>query len=253
MRCASLISGSKANAFYLETDEHALLIDAGLSFPKLEITFEQLKIDTNKIRGILVTHEHEDHVKHLKRVASMLNLPVYITAESLKKTGFSFREHHIIKAGDDLLFGDIHINAFQVLHDSVMCLGFLAKNENKKLFFASDIGSFDDKILEKAHNSDFIGIEANYEPSMLARCTYPQYLKDRISGGAGHLSNPEAAAFVREAVGKNTKNTMFLHISENSNCTSHIEKMIDQDLYHKFPELHYHITNRHGHGPLIKV
>lgn len=253
MRCASLISGSKANTFYLETNEHALLIDAGLSFPKLETTFAELKIDINKIRGILVTHEHEDHIKHLKRVASVLKLPVYITAESYKKAGLSLQDHHIIKAGDDLVFGDIHINAFRVLHDSEMCLGFLASNNNKKLFFASDIGSFDDKILEKAYNVDFIGIEANYEPSMLTRCTYPQYLKDRISSGAGHLSNSEAAIFVKETVGKNTKNTMFLHISENSNCTSYIEKMIDQDLYHKFPEIHYHITSRHGHGPLIEV
>lgn len=253
MRCASLISGSKANCFYLETDEYALLVDVGLSLPKLKSSMTQLSLDTQKLRGILVTHEHEDHIKHLKRVAHYLKLPVYITKESYQKSGLSLNECHIIKAEEDFCLGDIHIDPFRVLHDAEMCLGFVFSAQNKKVFFASDIGSFDDHIMAKAEHSHFIGIEANYEPFMLAQCPYPQYLKDRISGNAGHLSNPEAARFVRESTSKETRNVMFLHISENSNCPSHIERMIDQDLFHNSPEILYRITNRHGHGPLIEV
>ncbi|MGL4677501.1 MAG: MBL fold metallo-hydrolase [Brevinema sp.] len=253
MQCASLISGSKANSFYVETSDHALLIDAGLSLPKLELALAKLCLNPYKIVGILVTHEHEDHIRHLKRIAHSLKLPVYITKESLKKSGLALRDYHMIKAGDELCFGDIHVDTFRVLHDSEMCLGFVFHHQGKKIFFASDIGSFDHDILKKAENAELIGIEANYEPSMLAQCRYPQHLKDRISNGFGHLSNPEASRFIRESVGKDTKNVMFLHISENSNCTSYIEKMIDCDLHHMAPEVHFRITNRHTHGPLIKV
>ncbi|MGL5954986.1 MAG: MBL fold metallo-hydrolase, partial [Brevinema sp.] len=248
MHCASLISGSKANSFYVETEHHSLLIDAGLSLPKLESAFAKLRLDHRKICGILITHEHEDHIRHLKRIAHALKLPVYITEESLKKSGLSLQDYHIIKAGDEFCFGDIHVDTFQVLHDAEMCLGFVFHHQGKKLFFASDIGSFDQRILNKAENADFIGIEANYEPSMLAQCLYPQHLKERISSGSGHLSNPQASRFIKESMGTHTKNVMFLHISENSNCTSHIEKMIDRDLHHMAPEIHFRITNRHTNG-----
>lgn len=253
MKCASLISGSKANTFYVESNNNALLIDAGLSLPKMESAFINLNINSDKINGILVTHEHEDHIRHLKRISNYFRLPVYITEESYKKSGLALKDVHIVKPNDTLSFGDLDIETFQVLHDSAMCLGFVFHYDTKKIFFASDIGSFDDAILRKAENSDFIGIEANYEPSMLANCHYPKHLKDRISNGSGHLSNPLAAQFVKECAGKITKNVMFLHISENSNCTSYIEKMIDQDLHHVFPDIHYRITNRHTHGPMITV
>lgn len=253
MKCASLVSGSKANSFYVENDKDALLIDAGLSLPKVELTLQNLNINKNKLRGILLTHEHEDHIRHLKRIAHILKLPVYLTKESYEKSGISLDDFCFIKDGDDLEFGSIHVNAFKVLHDSVMCLGFTLTSNNKKIFYASDIGSFNDTILQKAENADFIGIEANYEPKMLARCHYPQYLKDRISSGAGHLSNNEAARFVRYASGVNTKQVMFLHISENSNCRSYIEKMIDSDLHHSIPEVRYCITHRNQHTKLIVV
>ncbi len=253
MKCASLISGSKANSFYVETDNDALLIDAGLSFPKLQQSFLNLDLDIDKVRGILVTHEHDDHIRHLRRIASQLKLPVYITKQSLQKSGLSLRDVHIIKPNDELCFGDIHVDTFKVFHDAEMCLGFVFHGDGKKIFFASDIGSFNDGVLQKADNADFIGIESNYEPSMLAECKYPQHLKDRISGISGHLSNHDASKFVRATAGSNTKNVMFLHISENSNCTSHIERMIDQDLHHAVPDIHYRLSNRHSHSPLIEV
>ncbi len=253
MKCASLISGSKANCFYVESDNSAILVDVGLSLPKIQQSFINLNIDTNKLKGILVTHEHDDHIRHLRRVSSYLQLPVYITEESYKKSGLALRDMRVIKANDSLEFGDIEVDAFRVLHDAEMCLGFVFRNQGRKLFFASDIGSFDDEILRRAENADFIGIESNYDRTMLSKCAYPQYLKDRISSGSGHLSNDEASVFVRESFTSKTKNVMFLHISENSNCPTHIEKMIDRDLLHAAPEVQYRITSRHGHGPLIEV
>ncbi len=237
MKCASLISGSKANCFYVESESSAILVDAGLSLPKLQQSFINLDIDINKLKGILVTHEHDDHVRHLRRISSYLQLPVYITEKSLKKSGLALREHHVIQPDQHLEFGDIEVEAFRVLHDAEMCLGFVFRNQGKKLFFASDIGSFDDGILRRAEYADFIGIESNYDRNMLRQCGYPQYLKDRISSGSGHLSNDEASIFVRESLTPQTKNVMFLHISENSNCPSHIEKMIDRHLLHASPLL----------------
>ncbi|MGL4394775.1 MAG: MBL fold metallo-hydrolase [Brevinema sp.] len=253
MRCASLISGSKANAFYIEQGDDALLIDAGLSLPKTEATLAQLELNSHKIRGILVTHEHDDHIRHLRRIAHHYHLPVYMTQESYNKSGLSLRDIHIIKAGDHLNFGALDVDTFEVLHDAEMCLGFVFHAGGKKVFYASDIGSYSDQILAKAENSDFIGIEANYELAMLRTSKYPQYLKDRITSGSGHLSNHEAARFVRDTAGENTKHVMFLHISENTNCVNHVERMIDQDLAHCIPDVSYKISNKHTFTPLITI
>ncbi|MGL4388230.1 MAG: MBL fold metallo-hydrolase [Brevinema sp.] len=253
MRCASLISGSKANSFYIEQGDNALLIDAGLSLPKVESTLATLELNPHKIKGILVTHEHDDHIRHLRRIAHYYHLPVYITEQSYLKSGLSLKDVHFIKPGDDLHFGDLDVQTFEVLHDAEMCLGFVFQGGQKKIFYASDIGSYDDQIIQTAYDSDFIGIEANYELSMLKTSKYPQYLKDRIASGSGHLSNHEAARFIRDAAGSKTKHVMFLHISENTNCVNHVGRMIDQDLLHYNPEISYKISNKHTNTPLITL
>lgn len=253
MRCASLISGSKANSFYIENENDALLIDAGLSLPKMEQTIATLHLHKDKLRGILVTHEHDDHIRHLKRVASAYKLPVYMTEKSYNKAGLTIKDHIFIKPNDILEFGSIIVDPFEVLHDAEQCLGFTFEDRGKKIFYASDIGSYNDFIIQKAYGSHFIGIEANYELSMLSACPYPQYLKKRISGGSGHLANHEAARFVRDAAGVQTQYVMFLHISENSNCLTHVGRMIDEDLLHYNSQISYQITNRHSHSPLITI
>ncbi|MGL4562586.1 MAG: MBL fold metallo-hydrolase [Brevinema sp.] len=253
MRCASLISGSKANSFYIENSTEALLIDAGLSLPKTEMALAGLGLNADKISGILVTHEHDDHIRHLKRIAHHYQLPVYITEKSYHKSGLQLKNVHFIKPGDTLHFGSIDVESFEVMHDAEMCLGFVFQNDQKKIFYASDIGSYNDDIIQKAYNCQFIGIESNYELSMLKISKYPQYLKDRISGGSGHLANHEAACFVRDAVGSLTNHVMFLHISENTNCLNHVGRMIDQDLLHYNAEVVYNISNRHTCSPLINV
>lgn len=253
MRCASLISGSKANSFYIETENQALLIDAGLSLPKVEHTLQLLQANTQKLCAVLLTHEHEDHIRHLKRISGYYRLPVYLTIESKKKSGINLKDFHIIKPNDMINFGDFDVEAFEVKHDADMCLGFVIHKQGKRLFYASDIGSYDDKILNKAHNADFIGIESNYDPQMLAQCRYPKYLKDRISGGSGHLSNDQARKFIKEAAHTSTKHVMFLHLSENSNHITLVERIIDSDLHIRRPEIFHHIGLRNGHTKLITI
>lgn len=253
MRFTSFASSSKANCFYIENKDVSFLIDAGISRVKVQEHFHMLQINSKKLQGILLTHEHDDHVRHLRQIASFFDVPVYLTKESLEKSKIKLRNYHIISPDQDLFFGDLHVNTFQVKHDANMCLGFLFRSNNKVVFFASDIGSYDKQILEKAYNADFIGIESNYEPSLLATSKYPQRIKDRISSNFGHLSNHDAAYFVKQSAGLNTKNVMFLHVSENSNSIVHLERMIDQDLVHALPTISYRIADRHNAGALIDI
>lgn len=253
MRCASLITGSKANAFYVEGENQSFLIDAGITPTKIQATLDLLGADSRKLAGIFLTHEHDDHVRYLRRAANQFKVPVFLSAPSYANTGFHFDDYRLIAPGDAIDFGDISIEAFRVEHDVDLCLGFIIRGEGKKMFFASDIGSYDDSILEKAEGSHFIGIEANYDPAMLQRCFYPQHLKDRISGGAGHLSNPEACRFIREAACSDTRHVMYLHLSENSNKVSVVEKMIDSELVPFRSDITHTIGRRHGNTSFITV
>lgn len=253
MRCASLITGSKANAFYVESAGQALLIDAGLSFPKMQSAMATLGIDSRKITGILLTHEHDDHIRHLRRIAHFFKVPVYLSKESYKNSGINLCDVRFVCAGDTIDFGKITVEAFKVEHDVELCLGFVLRSDGKKMFYASDIGSYDNLVLSKAENSHFIGIESNYDPYMLRNCAYPQHLKDRISGGSGHLSNQQASAFIRESVCADTRHIMYLHLSENSNNVSVVEKMIDADLHPFRPDITHTIGRRHTHTALITI
>ena len=253
MRCASLITGSKANSFYVESNNGAILIDAGLSLPKTQSTCAMLGIDLAKIKAIFLTHEHDDHIRHLRRIASFLKVPVYLSEPSLRNSGLHLKDTHIIAPGDVVDLNGMTIEAFRVEHDVELCLGFVLQAENKKMFYASDIGSYDDTILRHAENSNFIGIESNYDPDMLERCFYPQHLKDRIKGGSGHLSNPQACSFVREAASDCTKHIMYLHLSENSNRVGVVERMIDADLHPFRPDIQHTIGLRHSNTSLVTL
>ena len=218
----SLYSGSSGNCLFVESENTKLLIDAGVSLKKIETGLESLGLSSSSIDGILVTHEHSDHIQSLGNLSKKYNLPVFanqktfdampkqtekITSENINI--FNVNEHFSIK--------DIDINSFSIPHDAANPCGFTLSSGDTKLAIATDIGHMTKDILKSLEGSKFILLEANYEPEILKVSKYPYPLKQRIAGPNGHLPNEEAGKVINYLLHDNLYQAMLGHLSKENN------------------------------------
>ncbi len=190
----SLYSGSSGNSLFVETENTKILIDAGVSSKKIESALTDINVDPSTIDGILITHEHTDHVQGLGTFSKKFDLPVFVNQETLNampKQRDKIEDKNIktFKITDHFEIGDLKINPFSIPHDAANPCGFNIFQENKKLSIATDIGHMTNDILKNLEESLFILLESNYDPEVLKCSSYPFLLKSRIAGPTGHLSN----------------------------------------------------------------
>ena len=190
----SLYSGSSGNSLFVETKNTKLLIDAGVSCKKIETALNDINIDPKSLDGILVTHEHIDHVQSLGTLSKKFDLPVFVNQETLdnmpkQRDKISTNNIHLFKVSDKFEIGDLIVKPFSIPHDAANPCGFSLYKENKKISIATDIGHMTNDILKNLEESLFIMLEANYDPEVLRCSPYPFSLKTRIAGPTGHLSN----------------------------------------------------------------
>lgn len=183
----SLYSGSSGNSLFVETNNTKILIDAGVSSKKIEKALSELEIEPTSLDGILVTHEHTDHVQGLGTLSKKFDLPVFVNQETLdampkQKDKISDKNIKTFKISDKFEIGDLIINPFSIPHDAVNPCGFTICNNNKKISVATDIGHMTNDILKNLEESSFILLEANYDPEVLKCSSYPFSLKSRIAG-----------------------------------------------------------------------
>ena len=190
----SLYSGSSGNSLFVETENTKILIDAGVSSKKIESALTDINVDPSTIDGILITHEHTDHVQGLGTFSKKFDLPVFVNQETLNampKQRDKIEDKNIktFKVTDHFEIGDLKINPFSIPHDAANPCGFNIFQGNKKLSIATDIGHMTNDILKNLEESLFILLESNYDPEVLKCSSYPFLLKSRIAGPTGHLSN----------------------------------------------------------------
>ncbi len=183
----SLYSGSSGNSLFVQTDETKLLIDAGVSSKKIESALLSLAIDPSSLDGILVTHEHTDHVQGLGTFSKKFDLPVFVNQETLdampkQRDKIDTNHIKIFKVFDHFSIGDIAIKPFSIPHDAANPCGFNLWHEDKKISIATDIGHMTNDILKHLEESLFVMLEANYDPEVLRCSSYPFPLKSRIAG-----------------------------------------------------------------------
>ena len=193
----SLYSGSSGNSLLVETENTKLLIDAGVSSKKIETALTNLDIDPASINGILITHEHTDHVQGLGTFAKKFDLPVYVnqkTLDAMPKQKEKIAEKNIknIRIEEKFEIGDIQIKPFAIPHDAANPCGFNIFKDNQKISIATDIGHMTNGILKNLEDSIFVLLESNYDPEVLKFSRYPYILKSRIAGPNGHLPNEAA-------------------------------------------------------------
>lgn len=183
----SLYSGSSGNSLFVETNNTKLLIDAGVSSKKIEKALNDIDIDPCTLDGILVTHEHSDHVQGLGTFSKKFDLPVFVNQETLdampkQRDKIADKNIKKFKIAETFSIGDLDINPFSIPHDAANPCGFTILNENKKISIATDIGHMTNDILKNLEESLFVMLESNYDPEVLKCSSYPFSLKSRIAG-----------------------------------------------------------------------
>lgn len=219
MKVCSLASSSKGNCTIVYNENEILIVDMGITLKDLEEKFSRLKLDTSKIIGAIVSHEHSDHVKGLGAMYKKFGVPVYTHFNSangvIKKSGLS--DNAIIRFDSSFELGSFKIEPFEVSHD-VFCVGFNIYEKNNKVSIVTDLGYTTNSIVERLYNSRLVLLEANHDERMVRESKkYPAVLKARILSKKGHLSNTSSAKVVVDLAQHNVKQVLFGHLSEENN------------------------------------
>lgn len=182
----SLYSGSSGNSLLVQSDNTNILIDAGVSCKKIESALEDLGISPDSLDGVLVTHEHTDHVSSLGTLVKKYDVPVFVNQETLdsmpkQRDKIPEKNINLFKVNDHFEINDLKIQSFEIPHDAANPCGFNIFNNDKKISIATDIGDMNKNVLKHLENSDFLLLEANYDPNVLKCSPYPYLLKQRIA------------------------------------------------------------------------
>ncbi len=257
----SLYSGSSGNSLFVETENAKILIDAGVSSKKIENALNDINIDPYTLDGILVTHEHSDHVQGLGTFSKKFDLPVFVNQETLDampKQRDKIKEENLkkFKITDYFEIGDLKITPFSIPHDAANPCGFNISNGEKKLSIATDIGHMTNDILKCLEESSFVMLESNYDPEVLKCSSYPYLLKSRIAGPKGHLSNQLAGKTISHLLKSGLKNAMLGHLSKESNFPElAYQTVVDELILNDYNEnsLSLSVASRDLHSKVIEV
>lgn len=196
LQFCSIASGSKGNCYLVKAGGSVLLIDAGISGKKIEEGLLEAGIRSDQVDGVLVTHEHSDHIKGIKMVCKKsekayiyANMPTWEQIADEKLEG----RHRVFRSGEMFSIKDIQILPFKVHHDAVEPVGFSIRYEDRKLCILTDTGHISEEIYEEIKDANLLVLESNHEINVLKMCKYPYQVKMRILGDHGHLSNNAAS------------------------------------------------------------
>ena len=235
LKFISLGSGSSGNCYYLWTEQTGILIDSGLGIKTLKRHFQVLGLSMDHVHAVFVTHDHADHIKSVGKVAAELSIPIYATA--LVHEGIA-RNYCVsprvrteckrfVEKDVPLQLGDFVITPFDVPHDSTDCVGYRVEACGVRFCLITDVGHVTPRISEEVSEANYLILESNHDHEMLMAGPYPAYLKGRISGPTGHLSNQEAAQLLANSSSPALRHVWLCHLSEENNHPELARKTAD--------------------------
>ncbi|MRG87979.1 MBL fold metallo-hydrolase [Salinibacillus xinjiangensis] len=257
-----LASGSTGNAFYIGTDQQKILVDAGLSGKQMEKLLAGVHIDPNELNGILVTHEHSDHIKGLGIMARRYKLPIYANEKTWQAMKGKIGDIHldqkfIFSMESAQTFGDIEVESFGVSHDAAEPMFFVFHHEGKKVALVTDTGYVSERIKKTVENADAYIFEANHDIEMLRMGRYPWNVKRRILGDHGHVSNEDSALALTDIIGNNTERIYLAHLSKDNNMKDLARMSVSQILnergFHVGQNIDLHDTDPEMPTPIYQV
>ncbi len=216
---SSLNSGSNGNCYYLASEKDAILVDAGLNCRETEKRMHRLGLSMDKIRAVFVSHEHSDHINGLRTISGKYQLPVYITPGTLNGCRLLLEDHLVrnFYAHESVQIGELNITAFPKLHDAQEPHSFVVSSKKVTVGVFTDIGYPCENLIRYFKQCDAAFLESNYDDEMLDRGRYPYFLKNRIRGGKGHLSNKQAFELFRSYKSSSMTHLLLSHLSRDNN------------------------------------
>lgn len=221
----SISSGSKGNCYFVKAGETVLLIDAGISGKKIFEGLKAVGVSPEEVDGVLITHEHSDHVKGVKMVCKKSEKALVYANQATwdKFVDEKFKDRHrVINTNEKFYINDIEIMPFSIHHDAVEPVGYSITYKDRKLSVVTDTGHISDEIYEEIKDADLLVLESNHEVNVLKMCSYPYKTKMRILGDYGHLSNVAAAQCLcdileDECNKQQCKTVLLAHLSKENN------------------------------------
>jgi phosphoribosyl 1,2-cyclic phosphodiesterase len=217
-------SGSAGNSALVATDHCRILIDGGLSARQIVVRLEQCGITPAQLDGVLLTHEHGDHVCGLEVLCRKFRVPIYcnrLTAEAIRCWSGSLGEHknwRLFQTGADFSICDIHVQTFSVPHDAVDPVGYAFHSGESSLGFITDLGYATKMVVERLRKVHTLVIETNHDEKMLQADPHrPWPVKQRIQSRHGHLSNAAAATVIEQLLSGKLERVVLGHLSRDCN------------------------------------
>jgi phosphoribosyl 1,2-cyclic phosphodiesterase len=253
IRLCPLSSGSSGNSMFLSAGDTCLLIDAGLTAHAIVQSLATLNVSIADIQGVLITHEHTDHIRGAAVLAKKWHLPLYArhgTASQLS-TILSDDLPVRILPREGIRFGSLQVHTFPVPHDAAEPVGFVFEYHDMRVAVATDLGSITSHVKKALVGCQAIVLEANHDEEMLANGPYPSYLKERIRSRYGHLSNRQAARALHDAWHDELQHVVLAHISRYNNDPILARDTVAEVFSNGGPSIH--LTGHYEVGPFLEL
>lgn len=233
MKLTILGSGSAGNCAYLETAETRLLIDAGFSLRETRKRLAAICRGPEDLSGVLITHEHSDHVGGLPMLCKKLNIPVYCnrdTRDAIERQLQCRFDCRLFATRSSFEVGDVIVDTFDIPHDAADPVGFLLRTAEGNVGFLTDLGHVTKQVLDRVRAANVLVLETNHDLKMLQESSRPWSLKQRIAGRHGHLSNEDAADAAREIMSAELRHLYLGHLSRECNLPEIAHRVIAERL-----------------------
>lgn len=227
---SSLNSGSNANCYYIGNGQEAVLIDAGLSCRETERRMKQLGLELSTVKAIFISHEHSDHITGLAGLSKKFRLPVYITNNTFQSARMPIEPSliHSFAAYQSVSVGGLSVLPFPKFHDAADPHSFLISGNGVRVGVFTDIGACCGHVIKHFQQCNAVFLESNYCEDMLEKGNYPYYLKQRIRGGHGHLSNKQALEIFKKYKSNQLTHLILSHLSKNNNRPELVNELFTQ-------------------------
>lgn len=221
MQICTLASSSSGNCTLVSHGSTHLLIDAGISLRRITASLKHFDLSPGDLTGVLITHEHSDHIGGVKMLVKYHRTPVYAPSYVAKALCGMMPDIESclsnFQAGMDFILGELFVKSFLTPHDTPESVGYRIEAGRSSLVFVTDLGCVTPSVLEAASGSDLAVIEANHDIDMLKNGMYPPYLKRRILSDHGHLSNKDSGKLALTLASRGTKKIVLAHLSKENN------------------------------------
>ena len=265
LELCAIASGSSGNCICVGSDHTHLLIDAGVSGKRIETGLNEIDLKTSEMQGILITHEHSDHIAGLGVLARRYGIPIFATEKTIQaikntKTVGKIDEDlfQVIRPGKRFSIGELTINPISISHDAADPVAYKVINGDKKVAIITDLGNYNQALVDELQGLDALLLEANHDIKMLQTGMYPYQLKQRILGDRGHLSNERSGQLLSELLHDNFGTVVLGHLSKENNYEELAYEAVRLevtmgDTPYKADDFPMYVAKRDTISPMIRV